>query len=83
MGFADFYFERQRNFQVKIQEQPQKDLKYIVVIPCFNEYNLVETLSSVWKADRIKKAIEIIIVINSAETTSSNIIDQNRKHTTK
>lgn len=79
MGFADFYFERQRNFQVKIQEQPQKDLKYIVVIPCFNEYNFIETLNSLWKADRIEKAIEIIIVINSAETARSNIIDHNRK----
>ena len=32
MCFADFYFERQRNFQVKIQDKTQDDLKYIVVI---------------------------------------------------
>ena len=37
MGFADFYFERQKNFQVKIQDKPQPDLKFIVVL---NQGNL-------------------------------------------
>ena len=79
MGFADFYFERQKNFKVKIQEQPRSDLKYIVVIPCYNEFNLFDTLNSIWNADSIDQAIEIIIVVNSSETTNQEIKDQNKK----
>lgn len=79
MGFADFYFERQKNFKVKIQKKPNSDLKYIVVIPSFNEFNLLDTLNSIWKCERIKSSIEVIIVINSAEDTSQIIVDQNIK----
>lgn len=52
MGFADFYFERQQNFQVKIDNKPKNDLKFIVVIPCFNEFYLLETLNSIWNCKK-------------------------------
>ncbi len=79
MCFADFYFERQKDFQVKIQSKPQSDLKFIAVIPCFNEFNLNETLSSIRNCEKIKSSIEVIIVINSAEDTQQEILDQNIK----
>jgi cellulose synthase/poly-beta-1,6-N-acetylglucosamine synthase-like glycosyltransferase len=79
MGFADIYFERQKDFQVKIQSKPQHDLKFIAVIPCFNEFNLIETLISIKNCEKIKSSIEVIIVINSAEDTQQEILDQNIK----
>jgi hypothetical protein len=79
MGFADFYFERQQNFQVKIEKKPKSDLKFIVVIPCFNEFKLLDTLNSIWNCERIKSSIEVIVVINSSENTSSEIVNQNIK----
>ena len=79
MGFADFYFEKQKNFKIKIQEKPQSDLKYIVVIPCYNEFNLIETLDSVRKAKQIKSSVEVIIVINSSENSGQKILGQNIK----
>ncbi len=79
MGFADFYFERQKDFQVKIQSKPQPDLKFIAVIPCFNEFNLIETLISIRNCEKIKSSIEVIIVINSSEDTQQEILDQNIK----
>lgn len=79
MGFADFYFERQVRFQLKIEEKPHNDLKYIVVIPCYRELNLIETLNSIRDAERIKHAVETIIVINSSESANQHIKDQNRK----
>jgi hypothetical protein len=79
MGFADFYFERQNSFQVKIEEKPHNDLKYIVVIPCYRELNLIETLNSIREAERINHAVETIIVINSSESANQHIKDQNRK----
>jgi hypothetical protein len=79
MGFADFYFERQHSFQVKIEKKPKNDLKFIVVIPCFNEFKLLDTLNSIWNCERIKSSIEVIVVINSSENTSSEIVNQNIK----
>ncbi|MBI9054448.1 MAG: glycosyltransferase [Bacteroidales bacterium] len=79
MGFADFYFERQKNFQLKIQDEIQVDLKFVVVIPCFNEFNLIETLDSIRNSKRIKSSIEVIVVINSSEETEQKILDQNIK----
>jgi len=79
MGFADFYFERQQNFQVKISEKPNTDLKFIVVIPCFNEFKLLETLNSIRNCEKIKSSIEVIIVFNSSEDASSEIVNQNKK----
>lgn len=79
MGFTDFYFERQKNFKVKIQEKPQSDLKYIVVIPCYNEFNLINTLNSIWESKRINCSIEVLIVINSSENSEQKIKEQNKK----
>ena len=77
MGFADFYFEKQKYFEVKINSRSQNNLKYIVVIPCFNEFNILDTLNSLWKCQRIRPLIEVIVIINSGEDTHSEIIKQN------
>jgi len=79
MGFADFYFERQKNFHLKIQDKIQSDLKFVVVIPCFNEFKLLDTLDSVKNAEKINSSIEVIIVINSSEVSQQEILDQNIK----
>ena len=79
MAFADVYLEKQRNFQVKILAKPFYDLKYIVVIPCFNEFNLIKTLESLRNCDKIKPSIEVLIVINSPEGCIKEILDQNIK----
>lgn len=79
MAFADFYFEKQKNFQVKIQDKPELNLKFIVVIPCFNEFYLVKTLNSIWDSKRTTSSVEVIIVINSAENTEQKILNQNIK----
>ena len=78
MGFADFYFERQNGFQTKIQSKPHPDLEFVVVIPCFNEFNLIKTLNSIKNCKKVKSSIEVIIIINSAEDTRQEILDQNR-----
>jgi hypothetical protein len=79
MEFADFYFERQKEFQVKIDDNPAKNLKYIVVIPCYYEFEILTTLNSIWNSKRPKSSIEVIIVINSSEDSDKKILDQNKK----
>jgi len=79
MSFADTYLNKQRNFERKIPGKPNSEVKFIAVIPCFNELNLIETLSSIKNCEKIKSSIEVIIVINSSEDTRQEIVDQNIK----
>ncbi len=79
MGFADLYLEKQKNFENKIKEAVSPHLKFIVVIPCYHEFKLIDTLQSIKQCDRIQSSIEVIIVINSSEDTPRDILDQNRK----
>lgn len=79
MGFADFYVERQKEFQVRIKDDPDVNLKYCVVIPCYYEFDILSTLDSIWNSKRPKSSIEVIIVINSSENSDSSVIAQNSK----
>lgn len=79
MGFADFYYERQKNFQVKIEAKPNNDLKYIVVIPCYYEFDIIATLESIWNSERPKFSLDVIIVINSSEDSEKKVLSQNIK----
>src|SRR6056297_3056479 len=79
MSFADFYFKRQKSFEVRINESITEGLKYIIVIPCYNEDNIVETLNSIWNCQRPPFAVEVIIVINEPETVDEQIKKQNSK----
>jgi hypothetical protein len=79
MSFADFYFERQKVFEVKIAEPINHKLKYIIVIPCFNEDYILTTLNSLWNCQRPEFAVEVIVVVNEPETAHELIKKQNRK----
>lgn len=50
-----------------------------VVIPCFNEPNLLASLESLWRCARPEAAVEVIVVVNSSETASEEILTQNRR----
>ena len=79
MGFAAQYLTKNRLFGDFISDFPRKDLKYIVVIPCYNENRIKDTLYALWKAQRPKHAVEIIVVVNSSEESPEYIREINRK----
>ena len=49
------------------------------MIPCFNEPGLLNTLESLLHCDNSNVDSEVIVVINSAEDSLPNVIEQNRK----
>jgi hypothetical protein len=51
----------------------------IIVIPCYNEPNLLASLNSLWRCARPERAVEVIVVINSSETSTPEILEQNRR----
>ena len=79
MGFASAYLEKQKDFTESISEKVSEEIKFIIIIPCFNEPNITETLESLWKCQRPKSNVEVIVIINSGINASTEVINQNKK----
>jgi hypothetical protein len=77
MAFADFYFTKYKYFPAKIDITPDKNLQFIIIIPCFNEPEILKTLESIKNNNVINSSVEVIILINSSETTNAEIVKKN------
>lgn len=75
----DYYFRRFGFCGRQIAIAPQKDLSIVVVIPCFDEPDLVGSLESLWMCDRPSRSVEVIAVINSPAYCSEAVRQQNQK----
>jgi len=51
----------------------------IVVIPCFNELNLINALQSLLNCDATINHVEVITVINASENEKQEVLQQNNK----
>lgn len=72
------YFDRYGFKPQLIQEKPDNSTNVIIVIPCFNEKHLVNTLNSLSECLPQQNPIEVIIVINQGEKVSTDISDRNK-----
>ncbi len=79
MGFADSYFQKYKYFPAVIDDLPDKETKIIVIIPCFDEPEILKTLSSLLNCESTIFPVEIITLINSSQTTEQEIINNNRE----
>lgn len=73
------YFQKYHFQPIKIEEPVSPDLGIIVVIPCYNETTLIDTLNSLNQCDKPKKGVEVIVVINQSEVVEKEIAQQNSK----
>ncbi|HVK58920.1 MAG TPA: glycosyltransferase [Candidatus Kapabacteria bacterium] len=77
---TSYYFERFGFAQYRaplIAEAPHPQLGMIIVIPCFNEPHLLASLDALWRCERPERAVEVIVVINSSESSPPAILEQN------
>ncbi|MGE0090295.1 MAG: glycosyltransferase family 2 protein [Bacteroidales bacterium] len=79
MGFAETYLGKQKELIEFLSEDPSDKLGISIIIPCYDEPNIINTLNSIWNNNRPESAVEVIIIINSRTTTPQKIIDQNKK----
>ena len=79
MNFTEQYIKRFNVFPKQLTSKPDEKLEIIVVIPCFNEPNLIQTLTSLQQNTGIKNPVEVIVVVNSAENSSEQIKVSNLK----
>lgn len=79
MNFADFYLQKFSTNQSILSTNVDDDLKIIVIIPCFDEPDLIRTLDSLKNTQKIKSKIEVIVHINSGLNTNERVKIQNLK----
>ncbi len=76
MNFAGKYLLKQ-NFSPAVNNTPEQNCGIIIVIPCFNEPDIINTLDSLRKCYKTKCAVETIVVINHAEDSEKHAKKQN------
>jgi glycosyltransferase involved in cell wall biosynthesis len=78
MSLNNLYLERYASKKKLIHETPWGTLGLCVIIPCFNEAELLETLQSLAKCDSIGIGVEIIVVINHSLNADNDIVESSR-----
>jgi len=76
---TDYYFQRFGFCERQIVAPVPQDLGLVIVIPCLNELDLIESLNSLWQCQRPSCAVEIVVVVNSSAESRDEIRLQNRK----
>lgn len=76
MEFTELYLQKQ-NFIPEIKEDPDPLLNICVVIPCYNEPDLLTSLQSLWNCTRPAMAAEVLVVVNSPEGSSKEMTQNN------
>ncbi len=76
--FADQYLEK-NNENTLIPQKPSNKLGMIVVIPCFREPEILQTLNSLNQCQVPGFNIEVIVLINHSEISTEEVKDSNRQ----
>ena len=73
------YLEKHRFCEKQIHDSASAGTGIIVVIPSYNEPELLKTLQSLFECERTRCVAEIIVVINSGEQKDENVLMQNQQ----
>lgn len=77
------YISKHADKTTYIKSAPNPLLQNIIVIPCYNEKDIVQTLKSLKECQSPNAPTEVIIVINTPEGASKEIIAINKKTQTE
>ncbi|MBN1415475.1 MAG: glycosyltransferase family 2 protein [Bacteroidales bacterium] len=77
MSFADVYFSKQQGIPIHIPDPPSPALRYVIIIPAYQEENIIPSLDSLWHCARPAGAVEVIIVVNAPEGATKEIREAN------
>ena len=77
MGFAGPFLQKQISFLPAVEIRPHDDVQLIVVIPCYNDPGIIETLNSLYSCIRPSLAVEVIVVVNTSADADKGILDLN------
>jgi len=72
------YLKESTTRALTIDTDPVNHLKYVVVIPCYDEEDILHTLNSIYMAHPPEGGIEVIIVVNSSESDTLDVVSRNQ-----
>jgi hypothetical protein len=78
MGFAEGYLQKHAIGGPFIKEAPDPDLNCIVAIPATEESGLLKCLDSLYICQPPPLPVEVIVLLNSSEKSSTATIETNR-----
>lgn len=70
--FADRYLQKQ-NRETLILDSPDSEIGISIVIPCFREPDILQTLNSLQRCKMPRQQVEVIILINHSEYAPETI----------
>jgi len=73
----NFYLNKYGFCEPQIAELPNPNLATIVVIPCFNETDLITSLTSLYNCELASAPVEVITVINAGIKFNNDVKTQN------
>jgi glycosyltransferase involved in cell wall biosynthesis len=76
--FANSYISKNQIIPF-IQSSPDPRVEIIIVIPCLNEPDIIQTLESLLKSIPPDSPVEVIVIINHSITENSDIKESNLK----
>ncbi|TXB63679.1 glycosyltransferase family 2 protein [Vicingus serpentipes] len=75
----NYYLQKYSVKPQLLKNQVNSNLGIIVVIPCYNEPNLIASLDSLYDCHLPNCWVEVIVVINSAENADELVREQNKQ----
>ena len=79
MNFADYYFARYNSRPTLFESIPNSTVGIIVVIPCYDDAFVFDTLKSLEETNQTETDVEAIVVVNSGINTPANIVQKNNE----
>ena len=76
---GNVYLQRYAYPNQLIAETPDPDLELAIVIPCYNEPHLLDTLQSIHQCSLPPGGVEILVIINDSEQDSTSVRNQNQE----
>lgn len=77
MNFASRYIKRNINYPALISGPSAESLGMVVVIPCYDEPEILTTIHSLAACQPPVQAIEVLVVVNQSEVSPSEVERQN------
>ncbi len=74
----NLYLQRYASQDYKILEEPEPNTRLIVIIPCYKEPHILNSLLSLYNCEPPNCEVEIICVVNHSENEESDIKEYNR-----
>lgn len=73
------YLDKHRFAERHIHSTPPENLGMVVVIPCHNEADLLDTLGSLEECQTPQQSVEVIVVINAGRKHPASVHAQNER----